>query len=193
MLKKLKGSDPFKGKTANCLVCSDATLAHSIIDYFEWAYTDYGGRMGNVIAIGDMAIKPAPTPMELANIIVESISTYKLVVGREPIVALIAHDEVAADKLHKAVQALPNSVKLYFYSIEAMQLKDALLTESNLFIYSELAYGNPAYKAWQILNPGFFVTQGFDSPVCDLSRGDSSSEKIKSTIAYLALQAFQNQ
>ena len=191
MLKKLDGNDPFNGKTANCLIYSDATSAHSLIDYFEWAYNDYGGREGTVIAISDMAIKPNPAPIQLAQIIIESISTYKLVVGVEPVVTLIGHDKNTSDKIKKTVSAMPDWAKVYLYSTDAMLLKDALSSEANLCIYSELAHGNPAYKAWQLLNPGFFITQGFEKPVCDLSRGDDNSpERIKSTIAYLAIQSF---
>ncbi len=191
MLKKLNGEDPFKGRTANCLIYSDATSAHSFIDYFEWAYNNYENREGEVIAIGDMAIKPEPNTKQLAQIITDSISTYKLVVDEDPAVALIAHNEKSKKKFQEAIQILPDNIKTYLCNEEPVTLKEAL-SEANLFLYSELAHGNPAYKAWQILNPGFFVTQGFDMPVCDLSRGDSNPDKIKSTIAYLTIQSLES-
>ncbi|MDY6933475.1 MAG: phosphate acyltransferase [Spirochaetota bacterium] len=193
MLKKLGGYDPFNGENANCLIYSDATSAHSIIDYFEWAYNNYYGRSGNIIAISDMAIKPNPAPIQLAQIMIESISTFKLIVGVKPVVALIGHDKMTIEKIRKTISLLPEGYKSYLYSADAMTLRDALSTETTLFIYPELAYGNPAYKAWQLLNPGFFVTQGFEKPVCDLSRGDDNSpERIRSTIAYLCISCLDN-
>ena len=65
-----------------------------------------------------------------------------------------------------------------------------VLSWADFFINPEPAQGNPAYKAWQILNPGFFVTQDFEHPVCDLSRGDDDPEKIIATVAYLTIKAF---
>ncbi|MDY6967623.1 MAG: phosphate acyltransferase [Spirochaetota bacterium] len=191
MLKKLGGFDPFNGMTANCLIYSDATSAHSLIDYFEWAYNDYDGRSGAVIAISDMAIRPKPAPIQLTHIVSDSISTYRLVTGIDPVVAFIGHDRTSIDKIENTIDKLPEQIKHYLYSRDAMLLKDALFSEANLFIYSELAHGNPAYKAWQLFNPGFFVTQGFEKPVCDLSRGDDNSpDSIVATIAYLCIQSF---
>ncbi len=191
LLKKLAGRDPFNGRCANCLVYPDSTSAHSFIDYFEWAYGGCGraGQSGDIIAVADMAIKPEPSARQLARIITDSISTYKLIAGKKPSVALIGNDPASEKKFDDAVKILPEEISPYLYSRAAVTLKDAL-PYADLFIYSELGHGNPAYKAWQILNPGFFVTQGFECPVCDLSRGDDDPEKIIATAAYLAIKSF---
>lgn len=191
LLKKMNGCDPFMGRCANCLVYPDATSAHSFIDYFEWAYGGYegGSREGDIIAIADMAIKPDPGPRQLAEIIADSASTYKMIAGKEPCIALISHDGDSEEKFRGALDFLPEDITTLLCGKKTMELKSAL-SRADLFIYSELAHGNPAYKAWQILNPGFFITQGFARPVCDLSRGDSYSEKLASTIAYLAIRTF---
>ncbi len=187
--KKLNGEDPFNGRTANCLIYSDATGAHSIIDYFEWASNNYSNREGAILAIADMALKPEPAAIQLSQIIMDSIFTYSIVTGKLPKVALIAHDDMYFTKFQKVIDILPEQGKSCLCRDKIVSLKQAL-EEADLFIYPELAQGNPAYKAWQLLNPGFFVIQGFDKPVCDLSRGDEKyNSKIKSTIAYLTIQA----
>ncbi len=189
LVKKLNGDDPFNGRTANCLIYSDATAAHSIIDYFEWAFNDYNNREGAVLALADMALKPEPSAFQLSRIIMDSIFSYRIVTGKLPVVALIAHNEIYYTKFQKVINILPLHGRSCLCTDGIVTLRQAF-EEADIFIYPELAHGNPAYKAWQLLNPGFFIIQGFDKPVCDLSRGDDNYNcKLKSTIAYLAIQA----
>ena len=162
-----------------------------------------------VLAYGDCAIVPDPTPEQLADIAISSAHTAAQF-GIEPKVAMLSYstgdsgtgadvDKVrTATKLVRArdPQLLVEGPIQYDAAIEpsvaATKLRDsAVAGHATVLIFPDLNTGNNTYKAVQrsagviAIGP---VLQGLRKPVNDLSRG-ALVEDIVDTIAITAIQA----
>ena len=162
-----------------------------------------------VLAYGDCAIIPNPTPDQLADIAISSARTAARF-GIEPRVAMLSYstgdsgagadvDKVrAATELvrQRAPQLLVEGPIQYDAAIEpsvaATKLRDSPVAgRATVLIFPDLNTGNNTYKAVQrsagaiAIGP---VLQGLRKPVNDLSRG-ALVEDIVNTIAITAIQA----
>ena len=162
-----------------------------------------------VLAYGDCAIIPNPTPEQLADIAISSARTAARF-GIEPRVAMLSYstgdsgagadvDKVrAATELvrQRAPQLLVEGPIQYDAAIEpsvaATKLRDSPVAgRATVLIFPDLNTGNNTYKAVQrsagaiAIGP---VLQGLRKPVNDLSRG-ALVEDIVNTIAITAIQA----
>jgi phosphate acetyltransferase len=162
-----------------------------------------------VLAYGDCAIVPDPTPEQLADIAISSARTAAQF-GIEPKVAMLSYSTgdsgtgADVDKVRKATelvrardpQLLVEGPIQYDAAIEpsvaATKLRgSAVAGHATVLIFPDLNTGNNTYKAVQrsagaiAIGP---VLQGLRKPVNDLSRG-ALVEDIVNTIANTANQA----
>ncbi|SPM33164.1 phosphate acetyltransferase, partial [Mycobacterium rhizamassiliense] len=162
-----------------------------------------------VLAYGDCAIVPDPTPEELADIAISSARTAAQF-GIEPKVAMLSYSTgdsgtgIDVDKVRTATalvrlrdpQLLVEGPIQYDAAIEpsvaATKLADSPVAgHATVLIFPDLNTGNNTYKAVQrsagaiAIGP---VLQGLRKPVNDLSRG-ALVEDIVNTIAITAIQA----
>jgi phosphate acetyltransferase len=162
-----------------------------------------------VLAYGDCAIVPDPTPEQLADIAISSARTAAQF-GIEPKVAMLSYSTgdsgsgADVDKVRTATelvrardpQLLVEGPIQYDAAIEpsvaATKLRDSRVAgHATVLIFPDLNTGNNTYKAVQrsagaiAIGP---VLQGLRKPVNDLSRG-ALVEDIVHTIAITAIQA----
>ncbi|MEE6178657.1 phosphate acetyltransferase [Mycobacterium sp. 050134] len=164
-----------------------------------------------VLAYGDCAIIPNPTPEQLADIAISSARTAARF-GIEPRVAMLSYSTgdsgtgADVDKVRRATelvrqrdpQLLVEGPIQYDAAIEpsvaATKLRDSPVAgRATVLIFPDLNTGNNTYKAVQrsagaiAIGP---VLQGLRRPVNDLSRG-ALVDDIVNTIAITAIQAQQ--
>lgn len=162
-----------------------------------------------VLAYGDCAIIPNPTPEQLADIAISSARTAAQF-GIEPRVAMLSYSTgdsgtgADVDKVRTATQLvrernpdLPVEGPIQYDaaiepSVAATKLRDSPVAgRATVLIFPDLNTGNNTYKAVQrsagalAIGP---VLQGLRKPVNDLSRG-ALVEDIVNTVAITAIQA----
>jgi len=162
-----------------------------------------------VLAYGDCAIVPDPTPEQLADIAISSARTAARF-GIDPLVAMLSYSTgdsgsgADVDKVRTATelarsrdpQLLVEGPIQYDAAIEpsvaATKLRGSKVAgRATVLIFPDLNTGNNTYKAVQrsagaiAIGP---VLQGLRKPVNDLSRG-ALVEDIVNTIAITAIQA----
>lgn len=162
-----------------------------------------------VLAYGDCAIIPNPTPEQLADIAISSARTAEQF-GIEPRVAMLSYStgdsgtgadvekvRTATELVRKRNPDLPVEGPIQYDaaiepSVAATKLRDSPVAgRATVLIFPDLNTGNNTYKAVQrsagVLAIGP-VLQGLRKPVNDLSRG-ALVEDIVNTIAITAIQA----
>lgn len=170
------------------------------------------GEDGTFI-FGDSGLEQNPTPEKLAAIAASSAESFKLLVGKEPIVAMLSHSTMGSAShadVDKVVEGVRMAKEMYpQYKIDGELQLDAAIVPSvakskapnsevaghaNVLIFPDLDAGNIGYKLVQRLAKAEAygpITQGIASPINDLSRG-CSSEDIVGVIAITAVQAQSN-
>ena len=170
------------------------------------------GENGTFI-FGDSGLEQNPTPEKLAAIAASSAESFKLLVGKEPIVAMLSHSTMGSAShadVDKVVEGVRIAKEMYpEYKIDGELQLDAAIVPSvakskapnsevaghaNVLIFPDLDAGNIGYKLVQRLAKAEAygpITQGIASPINDLSRG-CSSEDIVGVIAITAVQAQSN-
>ncbi len=170
--------------------------------------TDLGAN--GVFAFGDIALNQNPNPEELANIAVETATTFETLLGVKPKVAMLSHSTMGSAKhpdVDKVVEAtklckeiaptldVDGELQLDAAIIESVGKQKAptstVAGEANTLIFPDIDAGNIGYKLVQRLgNAEAFgpITQGIAKPVNDLSRG-CSAEDIIGVVAITAVQA----
>ena len=172
---------------------------------------EYGENGTFVFA--DCGLNQNPTPDELAAIAVSSAESFKMLVGKEPKVAMLSHSTKGSAK-HADVDKVVEAVKIAKETAPDLMLDgelqlDAAIVASvggckapgsqvagqaNVLIFPDLDAGNIGYKLVQRLAKAEAfgpMTQGIAAPVNDLSRGCSASD-IVGVAAITAVQC-QNQ
>ena len=161
----------------------------------------------------DSGLNQEPNEDELADIAIESANSFRLLVNKEPKVAMISHStkgSATCDSVTKMVNAtnLVKSKAPYINIDGELQVDAAIVPEiaeakapnsnvaghANVLIFPNLDNGNSAYKLVERLAKAKAygpITQGIDMPVNDLSRGCSTSD-IVGVIAITAVQAQNN-
>ncbi|BCJ95454.1 phosphotransacetylase [Anaerocolumna cellulosilytica] len=169
---------------------------------------EYGSN--GTFIFSDAGLNQNPNAEELAAIAGSSAKSFKLLVGEEPIVAMLSHSTKGSAKhadVDKVVEATKIAKEAYpEYKLDGEFQLDAAIVPSvgsskapgseiagkaNVLIFPDLDAGNIGYKLTQRLAKAEAygpITQGIAKPVNDLSRG-CSAEDIVGVIAITAVQA----
>ena len=161
----------------------------------------------------DCGLIPNPTEEELAEIAIEASETYKMLVKKEPKVAMLSYSTYgsAVSETTKKVINATNIVKTREPNLlidGELQLDAAIDTavaerkakgsevagQANVLIFPNLEAGNIGYKLVERFakaNAYGPITQGLAKPVNDLSRG-CKAEDIVGAVAITAVQAQNN-
>lgn len=170
------------------------------------------GENGTFV-FGDCGLNQNPNPEELAAIAVSSAESFKLLVGKEPKVAMMSYSSKGSAKhadVDKVSQATAIAKEMApKLMIDGELQADAAIVPSvgalkapgsevagnaNVLIFPDLDAGNIGYKLVQRLAKAEAygpMTQGIAKPVNDLSRGCSSKD-IEGVVAITAVQCQNN-
>lgn len=171
------------------------------------------GENGTFI-FSDSGLVQNPNSEELAAIAGSSAKSFELLVGKEPIVAMLSHStkgSASHPDVDKVVEATRIAKELYpeikldgEYQLDAAIVPSVgaskapgsnIAGKANVLVFPDLDAGNIGYKLAQRLAKAEAygpVTQGIAKPVNDLSRG-CSADDIVGVIAITAVQASANQ
>jgi phosphate acetyltransferase len=155
----------------------------------------YEGPEGDVLAMADCAVNPAPDANQLADIAIASADTSRALAGWEPRVALLSFSTKGSAS-HERVDTVLEALRIVrerrpdILIDGELQLDSAIVPavaakkvkgdspvagKANVLIYPDLNAGNIGVKIFGIFAGGGGGTgpilQGFAKPVCDLSRG----------------------
>jgi len=167
------------------------------------------GENGTFI-FADCGLEQNPDSEKLAAIAASSAESFKLLVEKEPRVAMLSHSTMGSAK-HADVDKVVNAVniakeKYSQYSIDGeLQLDAAIIPsvaaskapnsevagKANVLVFPDLDAGNIGYKLVQRLAKAEAygpITQGIAAPINDLSRG-CSADDIVGVVAITAVQA----
>ena len=136
------------------------------------------GANGTFI-FADAGLEQNPDPEKLANIAISSADSFKLLVEKEPVVAMLSHSTKGSAK-HADVDKVVEATKI------AQELAPELALDGELQLDAAIVPSVGESKA-----PGSKVAghaQGIAAPVNDLSRG-CSAEDIVGVVAITAVQA----
>ncbi|MCL1916086.1 MAG: phosphate acetyltransferase [Desulfovibrionaceae bacterium] len=208
-----------KGQADGMVSGAANTTAHTVRPAFEIIRTKTAGAtvssvffmclQDRVLAFGDCAVIPNPTPQELAHIAVDAARTAAMF-GIEPRVAMLSYSTGSSGKgedVDKVITATALAKQLapdlllegplqYDAAIDpkvaSTKMPDSQVAgRATIFIFPDLNTGNNTYKAVQraanavAIGP---VLQGLKKPVNDLSRGANVADIIN-TVAITAIQA----
>ena len=170
------------------------------------------GENGTFI-FADSGLEQNPDPSRLAAIAGSSAESFKLLVDKEPLVAMLSHSTKGSAKhadVDKVVEASRLAKERYpQYQIDGELQLDAAIVPSvasskapeskvaghaNVLVCPDLDAGNIGYKLVQRLAKAEAygpITQGIAKPINDLSRGCSALD-IVGVIAITAVQAQNN-
>jgi len=171
----------------------------------------YEGSEGNLLAIADCAVCPAPGSQELADIAISTADAVQKLMGWEPRVALLSFSTKGSAS-HERVDVVLKALEMVHerrpdLSIDGeLQLDAAIVPEvaarkapggsavagrANILIFPDLESGNIGVKLVQQFAHAMAygpLLQGFAKPVSDLSRG-APLEEIVGAITMAAVYA----
>ena len=179
--------------------------AFFLMDVPDCTYGDHG-----TFVFADSGLNQDPTAEELAAIAESSAASFKMLVGKEPKVAMLSYSTKGSakhDLVTKVQQAteiaqkenpdllLDGELQLDAAIVPAVAKSKApgskVAGHANVLVFPELNAGNIGYKLVQRLAKAEAygpLTQGIAAPVNDLSRG-CSWEDIVGVVAITAVQA----
>lgn len=163
-----------------------------------------------IFVFADSGLEQNPNPERLAAIAASSAESFKLLVEKEPLVAMLSHSTVGSAShpdVDKVVEAVKIAKEKYSnYKIDGEFQLDAAIVPSiakskapnsdvaghaNVLVFPDLDAGNIGYKLVQRLAKAEAygpITQGIAAPINDLSRG-CSTDDIVGVVAITAVQA----
>ena len=174
----------------------------------------YEGSEGSLLAIGDSAVCTNPNPEQLASIAIAACDTVKELLDWEPRCAMVCYSTLGSgsgeliDKVKEAL-AIANERRPDLAIDGEFQLDAAIVPavaekkvkreskvagKANVVIWPDLNVGNVAVKLIQQFGHADAygpMLQGFNSIVCDCSRGAPVSE-IKGNVVISAVRAAGN-
>ncbi len=171
----------------------------------------YEGSEGQLLAIGDSAVCTNPDPAQLASIAISACDTVHDLLGWTPRCAMVCYSTLGSgqgpliDKVKEALAiaqerrpdlAIDGEFQLDAAIVPAVAAKkvnreSAVAGKANVVIWPDLNVGNVAVKLIQQFGHADSygpMLQGFNSVVCDCSRGAPVSE-IKGNIVISAVRA----
>ncbi len=171
----------------------------------------YEGSEGSLLAVGDSAVCTNPDAEQLASIAISACDTVKELLGWEPRCAMVCYSTLGSGEgelVDKVVEALKiaNEQRPDLNIDGEFQLDAAIVPavaekkvkreskvagKANVLIWPDLNVGNTAVKLIQQFGHADAygpMLQGFNSIVCDCSRGAPVSE-IKGNIVISAVRA----
>ena len=178
--------------------------------FFLMVVPDCDMGADGTFVFADAGLEQNPDPEKLANIAISSADSFTLLVGKEPVVAMLSHSTKGSAK-HADVDKVVEATKIAQglapeLALDGeLQLDAAIVPEvgaskapgsevagkANVLIFPDLDAGNIGYKLAQRLGKAEAygpVTQGIAKPVNDLSRG-CSADDIVGVVAITAVQA----
>ena len=178
--------------------------------FFMMVVPDCDMGENGTFLFADSGLNQNPNPEELAAIAGSSAESFRLLVGKEPKVAMLSHSTKGSAK-HADVDKVVEATKLAKEAYPdlkldgEMQLDAAIVPsvgaskapgsdvagQANVLIFPDLDAGNIGYKLVQRLAKAEAygpLTQGIAAPVNDLSRGCSAAD-IVGVVAITAVQA----
>lgn len=172
---------------------------------------EYGSDGTFVFA--DCGLEQNPDSEKLAAIAASSAESFKLLVGEEPLVAMLSHSTMGSAKhndVNKVVEAVRIAKEKYSHiKIDGEMQLDAAIVPSvasskapdsevaghaNVLVFPDLDAGNIGYKLVQRLAKAEAygpICQGIAAPINDLSRG-CSADDIVGVVSITAVQAQNN-
>ncbi len=163
-----------------------------------------------IFVFADSGLEQNPNPERLAAIAASSAESFKLLVEKEPLVAMLSHSTVGSAShpdVDKVVEAVKIAKEKYSnYKIDGEFQLDAAIVPSiakskapnsdvaghaNVLVFPDLDAGNIGYKLVQRLAKAEAygpITQDIAAPINDLSRG-CSADDIVGVVAITAVQA----
>ena len=171
----------------------------------------YEGSEGSLLAVGDSAVCTNPNPEQLASIAISACDTVKELLDWEPRCAMVCYSTLGSgqgelvDKVKEALRianeqrpdlAIDGEFQLDAAIVPAVAAKKVnresrVAGKANVVIWPDLNVGNIAVKLIQQCghaNAYGPMLQGFQSVICDCSRGAPVSE-IKGNIVISAVRA----
>lgn len=171
----------------------------------------YEGSEGSLLAVGDSAVCTNPNPEQLASIAISACDTVRDLLGWEPRCAMVCYSTLGSgqgeliDKVKEALAiaqqqrpdlAIDGEFQLDAAIVPAVAAKKVkreskVAGRANVVIWPDLNVGNVAVKLIQQFghaNAYGPMLQGFNSVVCDCSRGAPVSE-IKGNVIISAARA----
>ncbi len=171
----------------------------------------YEGSEGSLLAVGDSAVCTNPDPEQLASIAISACDTVRELLGWEPRCAMVSYSTLGSgqgpliDKVTEALKianelrpdlAIDGEFQLDAAIVPAVAEKKVkreskVAGKANVLIWPDLNVGNTAVKLIQQFghaNAYGPMLQGFNSIVCDCSRGAPVSE-IKGNVVISAVRA----
>jgi phosphate acetyltransferase len=174
----------------------------------------YEGSEGSLLAIGDSAVCTNPNPEQLASIAIAACDTVKELLDWEPRCAMVCYSTLGSgsgeliDKVKEALKIanerrpdldIDGEFQLDAAIVPAVAEKKVkreskVAGKANVVIWPDLNVGNVAVKLIQQFGHADAygpMLQGFNSIVCDCSRGAPVSE-IKGNVVISAVRAASN-
>lgn len=171
----------------------------------------YEGSEGSLLAVGDSAVCTNPNAEQLASIAISACDTVQELLGWEPRCAMVSYSTLGSgqgeliDKVTDALEiaksqrpelAIDGEFQLDTAIVPSVAKKKVLREskvagKANILIWPDLNVGNVAVKLIQQFghaNAYGPMLQGFNSIVCDCSRGAPVSE-IKGNVVISAVRA----
>lgn len=171
----------------------------------------FEGSEGSLLAVGDSAVCTNPNPEQLASIAISACDTVRELLGWEPRCAMVCYSTLGSgsgeliDKVKEALAiaqaqrpdlAIDGEFQLDAAIVPAVAEKKVkreskVAGKANVVIWPDLNVGNVAVKLIQQFghaNAYGPMLQGFNSVICDCSRGAPVSE-IKGNVVISAARA----
>lgn len=171
----------------------------------------YEGSEGSLLAVGDSAVCTNPNAEQLASIAISACDTVQTLLGWEPRCAMVCYSTLGSgqgeliDKVTEALRianeqrpdlAIDGEFQLDAAIVPAVAAKKVtreskVAGRANVLIWPDLNVGNVAVKLIQQFGHADAygpMLQGFNSIVCDCSRGAPVSE-IKGNVVISAVRA----
>ena len=171
----------------------------------------FAGSEGSLLAVGDSAVCTNPDAEQLAGIAISACDTVRALLGWEPRCAMICYSTLGSgqgelvDKVTEALKianeqrpdlAIDGEFQLDAAIVPAVAAKKVrreskVAGKANVLIWPDLNVGNTAVKLIQQFGHADAygpMLQGFNSVICDCSRGAPVSE-IKGNVVISAVRA----
>ena len=177
--------------------------------FFLMVVPDCDMGADGTFVFADAGLEQNPDPEKLANIAISSADSFTLLVGKEPVVAMLSHSTKGSAK-HADVDKVVEATKIAQglapeLALDGeLQLDAAIVPEvgaskapgskvaghANVLVFPDLDAGNIGYKIaarlgeYEAIGP---VLQGLNAPINDLSRGCNAQEVYKMALVTAAL------